>query len=76
MEKGIFHSMIVTSPVLKRILLQGRGDVVIVAQPDCRDVSRVEAKYITKFPAALEQFLYRSLRVDVKVADEWKADIG
>ena len=63
-------------PVLKRILLQSHGDVVIVAQPDGRNESGVEAKYFSKFLAALEQFLDRSLRVDVEVADEWKAYLG
>ena len=37
---------VVVRPMLKGILLQCRGDLFIIAEPNCRDVTIVEAEYI------------------------------
>ena len=65
-----------TIPVLKSILFQGRGDVVIIAEPDRGNVTGVEPKHIAKFLPALEQCFYGTPQVDVQVADDWKAAGG
>ena len=45
----------VVRSILDRVALQVGVDLVIVAQPDCRDVAVVEAEYVAILFPGLEQ---------------------